>query len=265
MKKILIICNLLFAICHLTFAQSAFDEANAAYASGQYANAAALYESLLDEQPTATLYYNAGNAYYKLYKQNEAAQWDPAKNEGVLAKSVLNYERALRLDPNYEDAKYNLSVAQTNIKDFVISHDFSLSVWFKTVRDRMSEKGWIIVSVILFLVTLTGILVFLLSRIPWLRKTAFHTAWVALIFCIWSGINAGSIHKKDHLHDEAIITQESKLFSSPDESGVELNTLHGGTKVTIRGERNEYLNVKVGKYEGWILKSSEKTKNLERI
>lgn len=49
----------------LTFAQSDFDVANAAYADGRYEEAATLYQSLLDEQEDATLYYNLGNARFK--------------------------------------------------------------------------------------------------------------------------------------------------------------------------------------------------------
>ncbi len=211
-----IICNLLLVICHLTFAQSDFDIANTAYAEGKYEEAATLYQSLIDEQPDAVLYYNLGNARYK---------------QGELAQAILNYERALRLKPNYKDAKYNLTFAQSRITDNIAEQDFFLLAWTR------------------------------LGREPWLRKTAFHTAWIALLFSLIAGLNAGSLHQRDTLRNEAIITQGIvNAKSSPDRSGTDLFTIHEGTKVTIRETLGEWSNVRVGSNEGWIRSSC-----LERI
>ena len=243
--RYIIISAVLF--CGTTlFAQSEFDVANTAYSEGRYAEAAAGYEALLQEQQNATLYYNAGNAYFK---------------QGELAKAILNYERALRLEPNHKDAKFNLEFAQSKITDNIEEHDFFLSLWAQAVRNSMHEHTWTILSIVLFLITLAGILVFLLGREPWLRKTAFHTAWVALLFCIIAGLSANSLHKRDALRNEAIITQGIvNAKASPDRSGTDLFTLHEGTKVTIRETLGDWVNVKVGKNEGWI-----PAKDLERI
>ena len=120
-----IICNLLLALCALTFAQSEFDAANAAYAEGRYEQAATIYQSLIDEQPDATLYYNLGNARFK---------------QGELAQAILNYERALRLQPNHKDAQYNLAFAQSRITDNIVEQDFFLSAWARTVRNSLKEQ-----------------------------------------------------------------------------------------------------------------------------
>jgi tetratricopeptide (TPR) repeat protein len=80
------------------FAQSDFDLANAAYADGRYEEAAAGYQALLEEEPSATLYYNLGNACFK---------------QGELSQAILNYERALRLQPNHKDAQHNLKFAES--------------------------------------------------------------------------------------------------------------------------------------------------------
>ena len=219
-------------------AQTPLEKANQAYADSSYAEAAAMYEALLVKTPDATIYYNLGNAYFR---------------QDSLAKAILNYERALRLRPNYPDAQFNLEFAQSKIVDNIQEEDFFLTVWARTVRNTMSENTWMWLSICLFSLCLIGILLFLLGREIWLRKTAFHVAWVALLFCIISGLNAGSLHKRNTLHDEAIITQGIiTAKSSPDKSGTELFTLHEGTKVTIREELGEWVNVRVGQNEGWI-------------
>ncbi len=246
MKRIFLICNwvLVIAVCALT--QSDFDIANAAYADGRYEEAAAGYEALLAEGPNATLYYNLGNARFK---------------QGELAQAILNYERALRLEPNNKDAKYNLAFAQSKITDNIVEQDFFLSTWLRAVRNALNERTWIILSIGLFILALVGLLLFLLGREIWVRKTAFHIAWIALLFSIISGLNATSLHKRDTLRNEAIITQGVvNAKSSPDRSGTDLFTVHEGTKVTIRETIGEWANVHVGQNEGWIRSSC-----LERI
>lgn len=246
MKRFITFLSLFFIPCSLLFAQSDFDIANAAYADGRYEDAATIYQSLLDEQPDATLYYNLGNARFK---------------QGELAQAILNYERALRLRPNYKDAQYNLAFAQSKITDNIAEQDFFLSAWARAVRNSLNERTWFVLSISLFILALTGLLVFLLGREPWLRKTSFHIAWIALLFSLIAGLNGASLHKRDTLRNEAIITQGVvNAKSSPDRSGTDLFTVHEGTKVTIRETLGEWSNVHVGNNEGWI-----RTSCLERI
>lgn len=233
-------------ISALAFAQSDFDAANAAYADGRYDEAATLYQAMIDEQPNATLYYNLGNAQFK---------------KGELAQAILAYERALRLEPNHKDAQYNLAFAQSRITDNIVEQDFFVSSWVRAVRNSLSESTWLILSISLFVLALVGLLLFLLGREPWLRKTAFHIAWVALLFSLIAGLNAASLHKRDTLRNEAIITQGVvNAKSSPDRSGTDLFTVHEGTKVLIRETIGEWSNISVGSNEGWI-----RTSCLERI
>ena len=248
-KKILVALLLLSPFTfHLSplMAQTDFDAANAAYADGRYEQAANMYEALLAEGENATLYYNLGNARFK---------------QGELAQSILNYERALRLQPNHKDAKYNLKFAQSRITDNIVEQDFFLSSWARAIRNQLRERTWLGLSIALFILALTGILLFLLGREPWLRKTAFHTAWITLLFSLISGLNASSLHNRDTLRNEAIITQGVvNAKSSPDRSGTDLFTIHEGTKVTIRETIGEWCNIRVGNNEGWI-----RLQNLERI
>ena len=241
-----IVISVFFICSSALFAQDAFDAANAAYADGRYEEAAAIYQSLLDEQPDATLYYNLGNARFK---------------QGELAQAILNYERALRLKPNYKDAQYNLAFAQSRITDNIVEQDFFLSSWARTVRNNLSERTWWSTSIGLFICALIALLLFLLGRELWLRKTAFHVAWIALLFSLIAGLNAGSLHQRNTLRNEAIITQGVvNVKSSPDRSGTDLFTIHEGTKVTIRETLGEWVNVRVGSNEGWM-----KSGYLERI
>lgn len=246
MRRLIIFLSIVLCPLSIVLAQTPFELANAAYADGRYDEAAALYQSMIDEQPNATLYYNLGNAQFK---------------QGELAQAILAYERALRLQPNHKDAQYNLAFAQSKITDNIEDQDFFLSAWARTLRNSLSERTWLILSIALFILALTGILLWMLGRELWLRKTAFHVAWIALLFSLIAGLNAWSLHRRDTLRNEAIITQGIvNAKSSPDRSGTDLFTVHEGTKVTIRETLGEWCNIRVGNNEGWIRLS-----NLERI
>ncbi len=256
MKRLFNICVIAFCALCMSFsatAQTPFEAANQQYAAGNYADAATLYRTIIDDagagisKDYAVVYYNLGNAYFK---------------QGELAQSILAYERALRLRPTYSDAKYNLEFAQSRITDNITdTQAFFISNWARAFRNLLTEQTWIWLSISLFIISLVGLLLFLLCRVTWLRKTAFHTAWVLLLVSILSGLNAGSLHRRDTLREEAIITQGVvNAKSSPDRSGTDLFTLHEGTKVDIRESLGDWCNIRVGNNQGWI-----RLANLERI
>ena len=80
-------------------AQSAFfDEGNRLYQAGDFEGALDRYRRILDEElESGELYYNIGNAHFRL---------------GALAPAILNYERARRLMPGDDDLLANLALAR---------------------------------------------------------------------------------------------------------------------------------------------------------
>jgi tetratricopeptide (TPR) repeat protein len=73
---------------------SQFDNGNHLYETGKYSDAKAAYEQLIKSGPlSANLYYNLGNAEWKLGNGGEAA---------------ADYERALMLEPSHPEAAANL-------------------------------------------------------------------------------------------------------------------------------------------------------------
>ncbi len=242
MKKILIIVLALAAIgLHPLSAQSSTHnpQPSTLYANGEYAEAAAAYEAMLQEGKSAEVYYNLGNAYFK---------------QGELAQSILAYERALRLDPRNEDAKHNLRFAQSRIVDDIADNStFFLSQWTIALRNSLHITTWMWLSIALFILCLVGIICFaFLHSLAW-RKAGFHTAWVALVLSIISLSFAGSLHSRDTAREEAIITQSIvNAKSSPDKSGTDLFVLHEGTKVHIRSTLSGWAEISVGNHVGWI-------------
>ena len=215
-------------------------DADDAYEMKHYDKAISIYEALIKEEgATKQLYYNLGNAYFK---------------QGELAQAILAYERALRLQPSLQDAKHNLQFAQSRIIDNIQdTQSFFLSNWLQAIRNALSQRTWIILSISLFILALVGFFLFAFSQIIWLRKTAFYTSLVALIISMAACANAGSLHQRDTLRAEAIITQGIvNAKSSPDRSGTDLFTIHEGTKVEIKEVIGEWCCVHVGNNIGWM-------------
>src|ERR1700682_3005485 len=89
----------LFAVSS-AFAQSdaQFAKANQEYAEGQFKEAIADYEALVHSGDWSTnLFYDLGNAYFRA---------------GAFGDAILNYERALALDPRHPETNANLQVAR---------------------------------------------------------------------------------------------------------------------------------------------------------
>lgn len=247
MKRTTILLISVFYLTISVIGQNTFDTANALYATGNYTEAISHYDSLLTIAPSAELHYNIGNAYYKA---------------GDLGKCILHYERALRLRPHYQDAKYNLQVAQSRIVDNISANEtFFLSQWTTMLMHLTSEQNWIWISVSLFLLALTSIMLFIFANPLFLRKTGFHTAWLSLLLSILCLLFAGVRHHENTTRKEAIIIQGIvNVKSSPDKSGTDLFVLHEGTNVTIKSTLSDWAEIRVGNNIGWI-----KLTALERI
>jgi len=76
--------------------------AQQAYAEGDHASALQLFDSVATVYSSTTLYYNLGNCHFKL---------------GDIPRAILNYERALRLEPGAEDVQANLDLARLQVVD----------------------------------------------------------------------------------------------------------------------------------------------------
>ena len=100
-RYMLVLC---FLPATMAFAASdnLHQQARDAYSNGDYVQAISIYETMTQEGESDELYYNLGNAYYK---------------NNQIGKAILNYERALRLNPSYDDAAFNLQLANEKIQD----------------------------------------------------------------------------------------------------------------------------------------------------
>jgi len=214
---------------------------DSAYIQEDYDTAIQLYEALLKNGEAAEVYYNLGNSYYK---------------KGEIAKAVLNYERALLLQPGNGDTRANLEIARAKTIDKVepVPEVFFIS-WFKSLTNCMSADTWAVWGIVSFILLVMSLCFFIFSKQASRKKTAFIAGIVFLIVTI--GSNAFASLQKERLvnRNEAIITSPSvTVRSSPSESGTGLFILHEGRKVSVKDNTmKEWKEIRLedGKV-GWV-------------
>lgn len=187
------------------------------------------------------LYYNIGNCYYKLGNS--------------LGQSILYYERALKLDPSYEDAQVNLAIAREYTLDRIDEvPEFILLTWIKAFRDTVSSDAWAWIALALFLVTAVMVLLFRFGGSPALRKTAFALAVAALLMTIISAVFAFNLRSALESDDEAVVTVPvSSVKSSPGSADQSLFILHEGTKVAVMDSLGEWYRIELSDgRQGWM-------------
>ena len=197
-------------------------QADSAYINNDFASAVYLYENILTNQgESADVYYNLGNSYYKMDN---------------IAKAILNYEKALLLNPGNGDIRFNLELAQSKTVDKVtpMSEMFFIT-WTKSLINTMNEKGWARMGITTFIIMLAALALYFFSKKIALKKTGFIVAVSMLLVCIVSNIFASSQKTDAQNHDTAIIMAPSvTVKSTPNEGGTELFILHEGRKVNIK-------------------------------
>ncbi len=230
-------------------AQSLKDSAANWYQEEQFEQAIHTWQSILDnEGESAAVYYNLGNAYFKMDKT---------------ALSILNYERALLLEPENEDIQHNLQIAQATIKDRVEAiPELFFIVWLNNLNMWISGTAWGIISIITFVLMLSLLLWRLFRRT---RSGSGMITYSGIALFVISGITlllAIRSERLKSLSNDAIIMEDVMVKSSPSETGTNLFEVHEGLKIEVLDSVNNFAEIKLadGK-KGWI--SSDKAENIK--
>ena len=243
----LLVALLLLPFGNLTMAQDAYvdslwNSANQAYVEGRWGDAVTDYELISGMGlESAALYCNTGDAYFK---------------EGNVPMAILFYERALKLDPSYSDARYNLELMNSMIQDRIDPvPDFILKVWAKDICYIMDSDAWAACFLVLLALTLGLVLLFLLAPTAAGRRTGFFTGIVTLLLAVAS-LSFSFWQENDYMSaDEAIVMRPvTSAKSSPSaEASKDLFILHEGTKVTILDSVGSWNNIELADgRQGWI-------------
>lgn len=242
MKKILSI--ILFSWTVTAMAQSPrelMSQGNVAFQKSDFVTAAKCYGKILEAgYANADVYYNLGNAYYR---QDEFGQ------------AILNYERALRLKPNFRDAQENLDLTNSKIEDEIKAlPELFIVTWARNITTWFSHTGWRIVILCLLALLGAAVAIFVLSRdYLWRKGTLIGGIAVTglLLIAIACSIATGV---RQNSHNKAIVTSPLVVVkSSPESNSVDKLILHEGTKVDVEETLGDWHKIHIADGNtGWL-------------
>jgi len=248
MKKFRFLYSLLL-VCVYSNAMHAqvdvFAEGNNAYTEEHYKTAAQSYEAYLDSaHQNAEVYYNLGNAYYKSDR---------------IGLAIWAYERALKLDPRNEDAKFNLEFANLQTEDQIEQPEPAISEWLKRLLFGPHTNLWAYVSIACSLLFSLVTLIFILTKSRRIRNLSLMGGMLFGMLLTISTLTA-YFHKQAVLDDSEaiIISEKAEIRLSPlDKANVSFE-LHEGAKVKILQQNDSWTQIEVNGNSGWIMEEELK-------
>lgn len=244
MQKLLyfILLIALTVISTVSFADVPLQEkAEKFYADRNYKAAITSYDSILKTGLfSAKLYYNIGNAYYK-------------NNE--LGKAIYYYELSHKLDPNNEDVKVNLAIANSKKIDEIESKEnFFVTVVKSGIVNLLSNEAWAYLSIISLIVCLSMYFLFFVSTSSLIKRIGFFGSVIFLIIFVFAMIfGFTALKSKNKIKFAIIVSIETKVQAEPTISSPSKFNLHEGTKVKVIESNKEWTNIKLENgNEGWV-------------
>jgi len=211
-----------------SYCSTNFEQGNQFYLEGKYKEAIEVYEFIAENGlETENLCYNTANAYYK---------------NGDLGKSILYYEKTLKINPNNTNAFHNLQLANTKIeKPLEILPDLFFVVWWKKLIHffTMNTWAWIAISFSWFSVIAFGI--YLFSKNLLFKKFAFYKSFIfgfiAIFAMIIAGISSGKIFKTKEV---VLVVKSSQSKDAPSKTAANQELFYEGTKLEVKDEVNGF-------------------------
>ena len=254
MRAITIITTLAISISAMATTTDFVAQGNKAYEGKRYKEAVEHYQRATRDGVSSQLYYNMGNAYYRLNDR---------------ANAVLSYERALKLDPGNSDARFNLEFLRekSQLVDDNGTNYFSnlIGEWVA----HASSNTWATIGLIAFILLLAGIVCYRIADSVMLQKVGFFGAIAMAVITIIAMSCAIYMYNRCTSNDYAVImVDKSAVSKTPRSTDKDVAfSLTNGVKVEItdsiaeKGTKGKWYKIETADSRtGWMKKD-----NFERI
>jgi tetratricopeptide (TPR) repeat protein len=197
-----------------------FQPGNAFYAAGKYQEAADAYEKAVAAGSySANLFYDLGNTYYRL---------------GQRGRAVLDYQRALLLDPGHAEARANLAFVQGRSGSDGDS-------WLSREIDLPEIDFWPILAACAGWLGLLGLVWNGPAR--WGRLAA---AVVCLLVCAFAiGMTWWLDDGLKNPRRAIVLTDRSRALYSPADSSKVIANLPAGAELRVLSEQGAWVYVQL--------------------
>ena len=220
--------------------EEAWRRGNDAYLHGDYAAAVAAYEEV-DRQapPSADVAFNLGDAYF---------------HKGALGPAIWAFERALSLDPNDDDARYNLEkarkLAARRAHDRMEGEDKE-PAWMRLVGGvAPATATWFFVA--LYLGFFAALIARRAARSEWRPALTAGAGVLAAGALLTGALLAGRV-TLDRIPFGVLLPDEVAVKEGADTNYRTSFDAHAGLRVRIVDRDQEWLRVRLANgLEGWV-------------
>ena len=231
---------LMFGVLSAQIPETLFEDGNRAMGDGNYTDAIQAYESILELGfENGDLYYNLGNAYYRIHSIGLAA-W--------------SYYNALSMKPRDKDIYHNLQVAQARQVDRIeMPKPFILLDLYRRAKGSFTFRELIFLGSCLLLIE--ALLVFCI-QFGWFAGS-FYQHIVTLMIIVTLGVHGIAVDKyfqNKRSHFGVITANGVNTYSGPyyGENTV-LFRINEGIRVEIQQTQENWIEIILidGK-KGWV-------------
>ncbi len=242
MKKFIFLWFILISgYAHTQTLDSLFLNANKLFQQEDYLKALELYQDIEKQNvESEALYFNMANIYYKTNQ---------------VAPAIYYYEKALQIDPNNKDVKFNLDFAQRMILDNIEPLPKSLGQKFRdNIILKFTYNTWAIIAVSLAFLFALLFLLYHFSYSTSKKRFYFITSIISASFVAISVFFAMKNHHYVTNTKYAIIfAPQTKVKSAPTKSSEVNFELHEGTKVQVLEDLDNWRKIKIADGKtGWM-------------
>lgn len=232
MKRALLFLMLLGAVA---LAGADFEAGNRAYDDEKFIEARQRYEAEVARgEWTANVFYNLGNANERI---------------GAPGLAMLNYERALVLQPAHHDARANLKFLREQSLSKVPE-----KTWRRAVFGVLSVNGWIVTA------ALAGWLAIFLLVVPFARRARLGSGgvfWFVLMLGIAGFAGAAAWQNWGELDAGVIVAKQAEARQAPTERATLADVLPAGSRVRVLSVRGDWTFCELpGGTRAWVPSAS---------
>lgn len=222
---------------------------NDAYLRGDYAAAVHAYEQLDRQQvASADLAFNLGNAYYR---------------QGQLGRAIWCWQRALALDPDQDDARYNLAQARrvedTRVHDKLEGAERE-PTWMRAVGLLgAATETWLFVALYAAFFLALGLRVRARRQAGPDEVEAGHgSGWTALAAILGVGAALAGLLligrvASDRMPSGIVLADQADVKEGADPNYKTSFQVHAGLRVRLLDRDQDWVRIRLANgLEGWV-------------
>jgi tetratricopeptide (TPR) repeat protein len=230
-------CAIFFSIALplALFAQAddPFAKANQEYTQGKFKEAIDDYETLARSgQWSANLFYDLGNAYFR---------------ENDFGRAILNYERALALEPNHPETQANLRIVRDHARALELQPG-----WTDRLVRFANVHQYTLAAAVAFWIGLFGFAALLFARQRTARMITISLLFLSL--CALLIYALVSLDRGNRGKSLAIVTgsEVNARLATADNAGTVL-ALPPGSEIKVLSQRGDWVYAELpNSLRGWI-------------